>query len=257
MVAFASILLAAVGAMAQTTNALSDTEIRGRQLAQQLLEQSPATNFTQNGILKIRDKKGSTTNVLITFQTLTTAGYWQTRYEARHGTNTDSLPVVILSIIGHYPTDLPKNYFLCEDERGLPPTTLVQGKSFAMNPLYTDTVPFAGSDFSLADLGLEFFHWPGQNILRGETMRGLFCKVLESTNPNPPTNGYSRVVTWIDNESLGIVQAKAYDAKGKLLKEFLPKDVKKVNGQWQVGSMDIRNVQTGSRTRLEFDLKKQ
>jgi hypothetical protein len=104
-------------------------------------------------------------------------------------------------------------------------------------------------------LGLEFFHWPDQKILRGETMRGVFCKVLQSTNPNPTTKGYSRVVSWIDNESLGIVQAKAYDAKGNLLKEFWPKDIKKVDGQWQVGSMDIRNVQTGSRTRLEFDMK--
>jgi len=86
-------------------------------------------------------------------------------------------------------------------------------------------------------------------------MRGLFCKVLESTNPNPPTNGYSRVVTWIDNESLGIVQAKAYDAKGNLLKDFYPNDFKKVDGQWQVGSMDIYNVQTRSRTTLKFDLK--
>ena len=29
--------------------------------------------------------------------------------------------------------------------------------------------------------------------------------------------------------------------------------VKKVDGQWQVGSMEIDNVQTGSRTKLEFD----
>ena len=119
------------------------------------------------------------------------------------------------------------------------------------------TEPFANSDFWLGDLGLEFLRWPGQKILRGETMRGVLCKVLESTNPNPPTNGYSRVVTWIDNESLGIVQAKAYDAKGNLLKDFYPNDVKKVNGQWQVGSMEIYNVQTRSRTTLKFDLKKQ
>ena len=60
---------------------------------------------------------------------------------------------------------------------------------------------------------------------------------------------------WIDNETLGIVQAEAYDAKNKLLKEFYAEGFKKVNGQWQVGSMEIDNVQTGSRTRLEFDLK--
>jgi hypothetical protein len=28
-----------------------------------------------------------------------------------------------------------------------------------------------------------------------------------------------------------------------------------VNGQWELQEMEIRNVQTGSRTRLEFDLK--
>jgi hypothetical protein len=116
--------------------------------------------------------------------------------------------------------------------------------------------PFAGSDFWLADLGLEFLHWPGQKILRGDTARGRLCKVLESTNPNPSPNGYSRVLSWIDNETPGIVEAKAYDAQNKLLKEFYPKDIKKVNGQWQVGSMEIDNDQTRSRTWLEFNLKK-
>jgi hypothetical protein len=78
---------------------------------------------------------------------------------------------------------------------------------------------------------------------------------LESTNPNPSPEGYSRVVSWIDEETLGIVEAYAYDARGKLLKDFEPKDFKKVNGQWQVQSLVMENVQTGSRSRLEFDLK--
>jgi len=85
--------------------------------------------------------------------------------------------------------------------------------------------------------------------------RGCSCKVLESTNPNPSINGYLRVVSWIDNESGGIVYAEAYDAKDRLLKEFDPKSFKKVNGQWELQDTEIRNVQTGSRTRLEFDLK--
>ena len=65
------------------------------------------------------------------------------------------------------------------------------------------------------------------------------------------------MVSWIDNESGGIVQAEAYDLNNKLLKEFAPKSFKKVNGQWELQEMEIRNVQTGSRTRLEFDLKQQ
>jgi hypothetical protein len=118
-------------------------------------------------------------------------------------------------------------------------------------------IPFAGSDFWVCDLGLEFFHWSVQKILKPyEMRRGRSCKVLESNNPNPSPNGYSRVVSWIDNETLGIVQAEAYDAKGKLLKEFYPKDFKKVNGQWGLGEMEMINDQTGSRTWIKFDLKK-
>ncbi len=122
-------------------------------------------------------------------------------------------------------------------------------------------IPFAGSDFWVADLGLEFFHWPAQRILPKTTKMptlklGREYTLLESTNPNPSTNGYSRVVTWIDKETGGILAAEAYDFNGKLLKEFWPKSFEKVNGQWQVGEMEIRNVQTGSHTRLDFDLKK-
>ena len=116
--------------------------------------------------------------------------------------------------------------------------------------------PFANSDFWFVDLGLEFFHWPEQKVLKKDVHRSRGCTVLESTNPNPGTNGYSRVVSWIDNETLGIVEAYAYDAKGKLLKDFYPKDFKKVDGQWQVQTLVMENVQTGSRSRLEFDLKK-
>jgi hypothetical protein len=120
------------------------------------------------------------------------------------------------------------------------------------------TTQFARSDFWLCDLGLEFFHWPAQKILPKTTnlKRGREYTLLESTNPNPPPNGYSRVLSWVDKESGGILAAEAYDAKGKLLKEFEPKSFKKVNGQWELQEMEIRNVQTGSRTRLEFDLKK-
>ena len=115
--------------------------------------------------------------------------------------------------------------------------------------------PFVG-DFWLCDLGLEFFHWPEQKVLKKEFSRNRACMVLESTNPQPSAHGYSRVVSWIDEETLGIVHAEAYDAQGKLLKVFDPKSFKKVNGQWELQEMEIRNVQTGSRTRLEFDLNK-
>jgi len=256
--AIASILLAAIGAAAQTTNALSDVEIQGRQLAQQLLEQQPATNFTQNGVLNIRDAKGITTNIPVFFYTLVTTEHWEASYRAEQTApiaydrlSAYNPPSVCLRII--HRNGQPNQHLIFEDKGGIGPIEhLISPRKLQGNQIMAS---FAGSDFWIADLGLEFLHWPDQKILRGDTARGRLCKVLDSTNPDPSSNGYSRVDSWIDNETLGIVEAKAYDARGKLLKEFYPKDFKKVNGQWQVGSMEIDNVQTGSRTKLEFDLK--
>jgi len=142
------------------------------------------------------------------------------------------------------------NYYMLKTDSG----DSVRTQTFSGAETMT---PFADSDFWVADLGLEFLHWPAQRVLKHEMKRGQACKVLESTNPEPATSGYSRVVSWIDNDTLGIVQAEAFDAKGELLKEFAPKEFKKVNGQWQLQEMEIRNVQTGSRTRLEFNLENQ
>jgi hypothetical protein len=114
--------------------------------------------------------------------------------------------------------------------------------------------PFSGSDFWIADLGLEFLHWPQQLLLKQEMRRSRSCNVLDSINPHSSSSGYSRVVSWFDIESGGVVMAQAFDAKDKLLKEFAPKEMKKVQGQWQLEEMEIRNIQTGSRTRVQFNL---
>src|SRR5207302_8872399 len=104
-------------------------------------------------------------------------------------------------------------------------------------------VPFAGSDFWVADLGLEFLHWPDQRVLRKELRRSQSCAVLESINPNPSSHGYSRVVSWIDlDEPHGIIHADAYDAQRKLVKVFDPKKIEKVRGEWQLASMEIRTL---------------
>jgi hypothetical protein len=242
---FTAILLATSGAAAAATNGLSDAEIQGRRLTQQLLEQWPATNFTRAGVLKIRDGKGKRSEIPVKCEVSATATNWLSVYDAvDRATNR-----VILKIVHH--GGAPNDYRLtgAKTADGAVETAISMSGERAM-------VAFAGSDFWMADLGLEFFHWPGQRLLKKEFKRGCGCRVLESTNPHPSPDGYARVVSWIDNETGGIVQAEGYDVRGKKLKEFEPKSFKKVNGQWELQEMEIRNVQTGSRTRLEFDLKK-
>jgi hypothetical protein len=248
-------LLAAWGAAAATTNGLSNAEMQGRQLARQLLDQWPATNYTQTGVLKIRDGKGRRIEVPVQFQISVTGSNWQAVYSTQiTGTNggagfgrAHSGRLMIT-----HSGDRPNIYTV--PNINPPPAETNEFFNLAGNQTMSS---FAGSDFWVADLGLEFLHWPGQKLLKKEFKRSCGCSVLESANPQPSANGYARVVSWIDNETGGIVQAEGYDVKGKLLKEFAPKSFKKVNGQWELQEMEIRNVQTGSRTRLEFDLKNQ
>jgi hypothetical protein len=259
---FVSILLTATGATAKMTNDWAGVEIQGRKLAQQILEQQPAENFTNTGVLKIREANGKNSEIPIECTAIITATNWSAVYKAFFTNFTETLTVIhpanqLFRQLNDGPDGKPSGrpegnpiYFVGTiDDRIEPFDTYQHDYGKTGNT-------FAGSDFSLDDLRLEFLHWPEQKILKHEMRRGRVCQVLESTNPNPSPNGYSRVVSWIDNETLGIVQAEAYDAKGDLLKEFYPKSFKKVNGQWELQEMEIRNDQTGSRTRLEFDLNK-
>jgi len=249
-VGLAAFVLVGCGATAQPTNTLSDAETQGRQLAQQLCAGKPLGASTNTGVLKIREAKGKRSEIPVQCEVSVTETNWRGIYET---TDMNSNRVTLEVI---HASNGPNAYDLTIYYR-IPAKVAERSLLFKTSRLSGDELmlPFAGSDFWNCDLGLEFFHWPEQKVLKKEFRRNCSCIVLESTNPNPTTNGYSRVVCWIDEESDGIVQAEAYDVKGKLLKEFYPKDVKKVEGQWQVQSMEIDNVQTGSRTRLEFDLK--
>jgi YD repeat-containing protein len=208
----------------------------GRVLAEEMVSQKPAANTTNAGAMTIRDADNNRTQIPVRFEVFTTPTNWCSRYK------TTDMTVTVLhdgAKANQYQVAIPR-----------------QGRDFTATGQQL-MLPFAGSDFAIADLGLEFFHWPEQHLTKKEMKRSRSCKVLESMesiNPRPAAGGYSRVVSWIDNESDGIVMAQAYDSQGKLLKQFIPKKVEKVNGQWQLQEMEIDNAQTGSSTRVDFDL---
>jgi len=114
--------------------------------------------------------------------------------------------------------------------------------------------PFAGSDFSLGDLGLDFLHWPQQTRLKGEMRLGQPCYVLESGNP--AGNPIVRVKSYIDEQNGGLLVAEAYDKDGRMVKEFSlhGSSFKKVNGQWRLEKLEIRDRTRHSRTTLKFDI---
>ena len=220
----------------------------GQALVAEILAQKPAENSTNTGVMTIREAKNKRTQIPIQFTIQLTPTNWMNGYRANLSNHVEILSITHLANQSNTYTE---NY---QVSIGTPP--IIGTSSFG--PLRSDVIwaPFSDSDFSIADLGLEFLHWPDQHLTKKEMKRSRSCKVLESINPKPAPNSYSRVVSWIDNESDGIVMAQAYDAQGKLLKEFIPKKVKKVEGQWQLEEMEIDNDQTGSSTKVDFDLSR-
>ena len=223
----------------------AEGERQARELVARLLEQKPQQPATNSGVLKIRDAGSNQREVPTRFEIVPGPANWLNVYEASTGTQTVKLTIV------HSDTQT-NQYFLSQSG-----ATSTAPKKLAPNDLMS---PFAGSDFWIADLGLEFLHWPQQRVLRKQMRKGQFCDVLQSSNAQPAPGGYSRVLSWIAlnrPEDIVIVHAEAFDEHDKLLKEFDPKKVEKINGVWQLEEMEIRNRQTGTRTRIDFNLDAQ
>jgi len=227
----ASLLIALVGHSAELTR----QETEGREYAAQLCSLRPETNSSFKGVLQIRSGTRRI-EIPVCGKISVTDSNWQTTYETLPGTNGQSGESFSVAGNGTNRYDLSQSG---------------PARSLKADELFT---PFAGSDFWLADLGLDFLHWPEQRLLKKEIRRGQGCAVLESISGQTNVPAYSRVVSWVDLDTGGIVHADAYDASGKKLKEFEPKEFKKINSRWEVQEMEIRNVQTGSRTKLQFNL---
>ena len=216
----------------------AQAEREARALVAEMLSQKPAQ--TNTGLLKIRDGNGVQRELPMRFEIWSTTTSSTSVYEVKDpGPPRREIKLTVVHSDGR-----PNQYLLSEN--GALAKTLTGNESM---------IPFAGSDFWVADLGLEFLHWPQQKLSKKEMRRSRFCDVLESVNPIPAADGYSRVVSWIEQEPPhGIVHADAYDAKGERVKQFDPKEFEKVQGEYQLQEMEIRSRKSGSRTSIEFAL---
>lgn len=221
-------------------------ESAGQALAAELRGQRPGASFTNTGVLRVRDAAGKRREVPLTITCqVGDSGAWHLQYVARTpGETTESLTV------RHAPGSAP-SYEVARSSQGAtagPPRAVPSGKSFET---------FAGSDFWLADLGLEFLHWPSQRVVGRELSNGRMCLVLESVNPG--TTGYARVRSWVDAEYHGLLRAEAYDTQRRLVKEFSTgsfRQITRSDGRelWVLKDLRMRNQLADTRTDLLYDL---
>jgi len=217
---------------------------QARLLVANLLAQLPEQPLTNQGVLKIQEAGGKERDLPLTIRVLPTSSNWLSIYEI--ATNNGPSTGTCLTVIHN--GSHPNQYHLIEPGlNGDPATRTLTGIQVM--------VPFAGSDFWLSDLGLEFLHWPEQRVLKKEMRRSQSCNVLESTAPQPAPEGCARIVSWIDIDTGGIVHADAYNSHNEVVRKFEPTKFKKINGQWQLEEVEMRNRKSGSRTWIEFNVK--
>jgi len=240
--------LVAVVALVFAPALLADEPTNAEREAQEIISRIRTTRPTENssveGVFKVIH--GRRLHAVIPFRSevVVTTTNWQAIYQTLSSTN--SLPLEKLVVTRR--ADAADEYQFC----GATNQPTVSARAAA----------FAGSEFFAGDLGLDFLNWPRQRLLEKKLRSSQSCYVIESTNPATNALPYSRVVTWLDIDSVrdfgapAIVHADAYDRRNRRLKEFGPKDFKKVDGQWQVEEMEMENVQTGNRTKIEFHFER-
>ena len=218
-----------------------------RTLVSEMLAQQPDQNTTNTGRVTIRDATGRERNIPVRFEITSTPTGWESAYETLPSASAPG--GTRLRVI--HSGEQPNRYELVNPE-GNGATNAV-ARQLGQDQIM---VPFAGSDFWIADLGLEFLHWPKQRLLQKNTIRHhKACHILESLNPAPVPGGYTKVVSWIMIERPhGILHADAYDARGERIKQFDPKNIEKVQGEYQLEAMEMSGGKADTRTVIEFDL---
>lgn len=216
---------------------------RGQALAVSVRNQRPAGPTRSTGTLRMRSADGRRLSIPVEVQAVLGSNTWSTVYRAQFPDGRRETLTVV------NPEEAPPHFIL---HRTAGDGNIAESRPERPDELFT---AFAGTDFWFVDLGMVFLHWPEQRWKGRETRRTRSCNVLESRNPLPAPGSYRRVVTWIDEETGGIVRAEAYDAQNRLLKEFSPGSFARVGSRYELRDMEIRNDQTDSRTTLQFEVE--
>lgn len=113
--------------------------------------------------------------------------------------------------------------------------------------------PFMGSEFAFEDLSSQEVEKYSYKYLRDEAIDGESCYVVERI-PNDKYSGYSRQVTWVDQEEYRLRRVDYYDRKDSLLKTMVAAQYQKyLDRFWRPGVLTMTNHQTGKSTTLKFD----
>ena len=112
--------------------------------------------------------------------------------------------------------------------------------------------PFVGSEFAFEDLTASELNKYDYKFVRSEACGTLICDVVERF-PRYKYSGYTRQVTWIDQEVFQIRQIEFYDRRNELLKTLVMDDYREYpSNTWRPHHFYMENHQTGKSTELTY-----
>ncbi len=110
--------------------------------------------------------------------------------------------------------------------------------------------PFMGSEFAYEDITSQEVANYSYRYLRDEACGSLTCFVVERV-PLYKHSGYTRQITWIDQQEYRVRKLEFYDRKNELLKTLSLKDYRRyLDKFWRAHDLFMQNHQTGKTTRM-------
>lgn len=109
---------------------------------------------------------------------------------------------------------------------------------------------FMGSEFSYEDLGSQEVEKYTYKFIKDETIDGKPHWVVERVPVGK--SGYSKQISWINQEVMNPTKIEYYDRKGDLLKTATFKDYKKFGKFWRIGGIEMVNHQTKKQSALTW-----
>ncbi|MEM9158733.1 MAG: outer membrane lipoprotein-sorting protein [Verrucomicrobiota bacterium] len=110
--------------------------------------------------------------------------------------------------------------------------------------------PFVGSEFAYEDMTSQEVEKYTYKFLREEELDGEKCFVIERY-PVDPKSGYTRQISWIDQEHYRVMQIDFFDRKNELLKTLTFNGYQQyLDKFWRPELMRMENHQTGKNTDL-------
>lgn len=113
--------------------------------------------------------------------------------------------------------------------------------------------PFMGSEFAFEDIGSQEVAKYTYKFLKEEPCGdGLTCFVVER-DPTDKFSGYTKQVSWIDNQEYRVIKTDFYDRRNSLLKTLEMSSYQQYLGKyWRAKKMVMTNHQTGKSSILNY-----